>query len=346
MNFPKFRHVAPAASIILAFATAHAEQAQSAFPFSSDERTNVIQSLATDIEQRFVFPDVALRYATALRQNLAAGRYDDQTDPDAFAKKVTADLQAVASDGHLRLRIARQFRPMPAGAPAPAGARPAPLDVTKMIGNVAYLHFNNFPNDAATAKQARDFLLAHADASAVIIDSRDNHGGTVDVMDAILPLLYANKTTLVRMDTRVIPPSEAPDAQEEMPTPASFVPQPSPAGIDRHDHVVTPDPTEKRLQAVPVYYLISNETFSAAEHLALAFKRTHRALLIGETTGGGGHFGMEVPEGEHFAAFIPFGRTYDPVTGWDWEGTGVSPDVRVSSDHALDEALRRATGKS
>ena len=40
---------------------------------------------------------------------------------------------------------------------------------------------------------------------------------------------------------------------------------------------------------------------------------------------------------------IPIGRTFDPVTGADWEGVGVAPDVAVPAVQALDEAVRRAT---
>ena len=108
------------------------------------------------------------------------------------------------------------------------------------------------------------------------------------------------------------------------------------------DHVVTPDPAERRLREVPIYDLTSRRTASAAEHLALAFKRTHRATLVGETTRGAGHFGGSQDLGEQLAVFVPVGRTYDPATGWDWEGRGVSPDVAVHTDQALDEALKLA----
>jgi C-terminal processing protease CtpA/Prc len=74
----------------------------------------------------------------------------------------------------------------------------------------------------------------------------------------------------------------------------------------------------------------------------MAFKHTRRALVIGETTAGYGHYGAFQPIGERFVAFIPVGRTYDPDTNADWEGVGVTPDVAVPADHALDEALRRA----
>ena len=88
--------------------------------------------------------------------------------------------------------------------------------------------------------------------------------------------------------------------------------------------------------------LTSKKTFSAAEHLSLSLKRTRRATLVGEATGGGAHFGGMAPMGEGYAAFIPVGRTFDPDTGKSWEGTGVAPDVAVAADKALDEALKLA----
>ena len=42
------------------------------------------------------------------------------------------------------------------------------------------------------------------------------------------------------------------------------------------------------------------------------------------------------------AAFVPGRRTYDPDTGWDWEGRGVAPDLQVPADQALEVALARA----
>lgn len=39
------------------------------------------------------------------------------------------------------------------------------------------------------------------------------------------------------------------------------------------------------------------------------------------------------------------GRTYDPDTGRDWEGTGIVPNIEVPVDLALDEALALAEGR-
>ena len=88
--------------------------------------------------------------------------------------------------------------------------------------------------------------------------------------------------------------------------------------------------------------LTSRRTGSAAEHFALSLKRTGRATLIGEPTAGAGHYGGMMDLGAGYSAFIPVGRTFDPDNDQGWEGTGVSPNVAVPADQALDEALRRA----
>lgn len=91
---------------------------------------------------------------------------------------------------------------------------------------------------------------------------------------------------------------------------------------------------------MPIYYLISRRTASAAEALGLGLKSSHRATLVGETTAGAGYFGGVFDVGDPaFQAWISTGRTYDPVSGWDWEGKGVRPDVEARTDEALAVAL-------
>jgi C-terminal processing protease CtpA/Prc len=97
-----------------------------------------------------------------------------------------------------------------------------------------------------------------------------------------------------------------------------------------------------RLRDAKIYLLTAGRTGSAAEHFALAMKRTGRATLIGETTAGAGHFGGMLPLNDNFAAFIPVGRTFDPDTGKGWEGDGVTPHVEVPAADALIEALVRS----
>lgn len=296
----------------------------------------MVETLATALEQHYVFPEVGLRYAARLREQLKRGAYDDLADAPSFATQVTGDLQTVFPDRHLAIVPSRRTSrrgPDPTDAPQSTKASGARgLEDARMIGDIAYLRFNEFPGDAS-ASNARSFLLAHADARAVVIDSRPNRGGRLDEMNAILPLLVSRPTRLYRMEMR----AGAASPFESVPMVHRVAGTKS---LQRWDHTIVPDMGERRLQAVPVYYLISRRTASAAEALGLGLKSSHRATLVGETTAGAGYFGGVFDVGDPaFQAWISTGRTYDPDDGWDWEGKGVRPDVEAPTDEALAVAL-------
>jgi len=333
--------------------------------------TTAVTALADKLEASYVLPDVGARYAAQLRANLARGTYDSIDDRETIAGQLGSDLQAVAPDGHLRVASEANltpdghFRVAPDGprgglAARPADPKTAPGDGPRLQGpgkprgpsrpaigdmawladGVAYIQFNEFPGDPETVAAVDRFMVDHASARALIIDARSHHGGGSAEMDVMLPYLYARETALVDMEVAASlererggpPPGPGPGMRSV----------PAPPGRVRREQVVTPHPTEHRLFTAQVFYLTSSRTLSAAEHLAFALKRTGRAVLIGETTGGGNHFGGWESLGDGLAAFIPIGRTLDPVTGADWEGVGVAPDVAVPAVQALDEALRRA----
>jgi hypothetical protein len=88
----------------------------------------------------------------------------------------------------------------------------------------------------------------------------------------------------------------------------------------------------------PLYILTSDHTFSAAEDFTYAMQVNKRALIVGDTTGGGAHPTRSFPIGQGFVARIPFARSINHITKTDWEGTGVRPDIAVPSEDALHEA--------
>jgi len=92
----------------------------------------------------------------------------------------------------------------------------------------------------------------------------------------------------------------------------------------------------------PVYVLTSRHTFSGGEELCYNLQALGRAELIGETTGGGAHPTRGYPISRAVMIGIPFARSVNPVTGTNWEGTGVTPDVAVPEDEAYDVAYAKA----
>ena len=88
--------------------------------------------------------------------------------------------------------------------------------------------------------------------------------------------------------------------------------------------------------------LVSKVTFSAREQFTSVLKSHQRAIVIGEPTGGGAHPGTSYRLSPHFELFLPIGRGFDPITGLDWEGTGISPHVRANPEQALQVACQMA----
>jgi retinol-binding protein 3 len=101
----------------------------------------------------------------------------------------------------------------------------------------------------------------------------------------------------------------------------------------------------KRYADKPVYLLTSQQTFSAAEEFAYNLKNLKRATLIGQTTGGGANPGGGHRINEHFLVGIPSGRAINPISGTNWEGTGVKPDIEVAPELALKTAHLTALQK-
>jgi C-terminal processing protease CtpA/Prc len=313
-----------------------------ALPEPEENRRAILGRLADTLEENFVFPDVARRYAASLRTKAAAGGYADLGD--RFGETVTADLQAIHPDRHLRFG---PTGPRP-GGPAAAGGGPRRVmrmpDAAEAIreagwiaDGVAYLNLTLFPGDPATVERIRAFMEAHKEARAIIFDIRGHRGGGLAEMDVIFSYLFPRETVLVGMDTRTAAERAGGNPLGEL---ATLRRTSAPDGINRRMHYALPGATATPLRNAQVFLLTSRRSGSAAEHFALSLKRTHRATLIGETTAGAGHYGRMVDFGG-YAAFVPVGRTFDPDNDWDWEGRGVPPDVAMPAEQALDEALRR-----
>jgi C-terminal processing protease CtpA/Prc len=156
--------------------------------------------------------------------------------------------------------------------------------------------------------------LNHADA--IIFDLRDNVGGTESMVSLIASYLFDHPEYMY-----------------------------SPRGAPTEDSWTRSPVPGNRLADKPVYVLTSPTTWSAAEQFSYDLKMLKRATLIGETTRGGAHAGAFHRIDDHFGMGIPEEKAINPFAKADWEGVGVTPDVKVKAADALETAKKLAEGK-
>ena len=290
------------------------------------ERQRVIDGIAKNLKESYVYPELAQKMEDAIRVNQKRGEYDAITDPNAFANRLTKDLRAVSHDKHLGVNYSPVKLP-------PEGQKPSAEEeaqfrkmlertncsfekVEVLSRNIGYFKLNAFPDPTIcgpTAVAAMNFL-AHVDA--IIFDLRENGGGDPKMVAMISSYLFDKPTHLNDLYNR----------KEDSTTQYWTLPY-------------VPGTT---LANKPAFVLTSKSTFSGAEEFTYNLKNLKRATIVGETTGGGAHpvWGHNIDE--HFMIGVPFARAVNPVTKTDWEGTGVAPDVKVEASQALDEAVKLA----
>lgn len=288
--------------------------------------TAIVEQVRSLVEENYVFPDIAAKVSGILAEGLRAERYP--AEPSLLAAAVTADLQAVNGDKHLRLKFDEEAKaPWTPDDDAEEIAHLARwADQTcggvacaqRLPGNVGYLDLRPvlFPaamcGEVATAAMT---LLASTDA--LIIDLRQCLGGEPNMIAFLISYLWDHE------------PVELSGSRDR-------------SGRITQARTLAYVPGRRFGKDKPVYVLTSGITFSGGEHVAFDLKELGRATIVGERTGGGANPREGWVVHPHLEVTIPKWETVSPRTGGNWEGTGVMPDVETTAAQARDTAHRLA----
>jgi hypothetical protein len=292
-------------------------------------RAQIIDTLIAKLDAGYVFPEKATEMARDLRARLERGSYANLTSAIAFADSLTAHLQSVSHDKHLRVMYSDRALPTNQQGPTPEQQQQMRDRMKadnygigtpeRLEGNVAYLELRTFGIPPEMMGEAlADAMSKVADADALIIDVRRNGGGSPWAVALVSSYLFGSDT--VHLNSLYWRPA------------------------NRTDHFYTRAsvPGKRFGPSKPLYVLTSRRTFSAAEEFTYNLQTRQRAVIVGDTTGGGAHPGGGQRLNDHFGVFVPSGRAINPITKTNWEGTGVRPNVPVPSDSARAVAHRLA----
>ncbi|MFD2083511.1 N-terminal domain of Peptidase_S41 [Actinopolymorpha cephalotaxi] len=298
-------------------------QTRAASALSPQQIETVVASTADAVEAEFFAPSRGCAIAAHVRRLATEGHYTGLCDPAALAERVTADMQAVQPDLHLRL----VFRPDGVIDQTDEAAEDAfwqeearrtaggVRGVHRLDGDIALLDLAPALSDPRYGGEAIVAAMQLvADAAALVIDLRDNRGGTPEAVALICGYLFG-------------------------PEPVHLIDVESAAGTHQH---WTPAwvPGRRFGPDKPLLVLVSGWTFSGGEELAFDLQELGRARVVGEQTRGGAHPRVGVRVHSHLEATVPCARSVSPRSGTNWEGVGILPDLPVAADEALDVALR------
>jgi hypothetical protein len=289
----------------------------------------VVDRIADQIAARYFDPAKGERLAAELKAEAAKGTYDKYAAPLDLAQALTVRLKP--QDSHFNVTWSAE----PAQPSTVSGAQrpgsPAEADrrqnfgfqgVEVLPGNVAvinigfFAHFQSADGPAKTAADAAMTLASGADA--VIFDLRDNGGGSPAMVGYLVGHFVPEGANVYNTFK-----SRGPDRFETPPE----------------------APKSGRRLETPVYVLVSGRTASAAESFSYTLQAAKRATIVGEATAGGANPGAMAPVGDGFSVFVSGGSPVNPITGGNWEGTGVIPDVVARPGEALVKAQQLALGK-
>ncbi|MEU1971750.1 S41 family peptidase [Microbacterium sp. NPDC019599] len=281
----------------------------------------LIDRIQALVREHYVFPDIAVAIADSL-----AGFTVDEADEPAAAEALTAALQAVNGDRHLRVRhVAEPIGPEPDPrefiAELVRENGPGVTEVRRLPGNVGLLAIGPvIPTGEYAGPAISAALTLLRGVSPLIIDLRGCLGGVPETVSMIVSHLTGDEPVhvhdLVRRD----------------------------GGITQFWTATFVSP--KVDPGIPVYVLTSARTFSGGEELAYDLQALGRATVVGETTGGGAHPREDFELTPHLQLHIPTARPVNLITGTNWEGVGVTPDVACAASDAIDVALRHAAANS
>lgn len=287
-----------------------------------------IDWISAKLDEIYVFPDVAKQMSEHLRQRYEEGAYEGIAEVDALVRKLTEDLQSISHDKHLHVDPAQQA-PLENLTQEERRNREARAlerrkfdnfafqKVERLLGNVGYLKFDAFMDASYAGETAISAMSFLANSDALIIDLQDNGGGSPSMIQLISSYFFEEPKHLNSFYIRKS------DETRQFWT---------------SSHV-----QGRRMAEIPIFVLTSLGTFSAAEEFTYNLQNMKRATIVGQTTGGGAHPVEYHQNAElQIGASIPFGRAVNPISGTNWEGTGVKPDVETEPGQAIQVAHKLA----
>lgn len=286
-----------------------------------EAQREIVSNLNGVLKRTYVFPDRIPAISAELERRVRAG----PVDIEHFAESLTQGLIKASGDLHFAVifnpaevaAVRKAEAGGETGTPAQRDSERAAnfgfRDARRLDGDLAYVRFDFFADPQYAQDTAAGAMRFAEGAKGLILDLRYNNGGVLEMAQLLMSYLY-------------------PAGKEQKFFDYNY--NDRGVRVERSQWNLAAVPG-RRLPDIPVVVLTGSTSFSSAEWMAFSLQRLGRATVIGERTAGGAHPVTRVPVDDRFMLQTPFGQIRDPVTGKDFEGVGVSPDIAEPASEAF-----------
>jgi len=315
------------ASFIIFFLSGFVLQAQKKTEvLTKSEKKEAIERAGELLSKFYVIPEVGSQMENLLKSRRKEGAFKNITDPIEFVNTITIEMRSISNDKHLFMYVGSN----------PDKQANEDRNLNRLInridrekdnyglnrieildGNIGYMNIQSVMFSEEAVEVLSSALKFLSNTYAIIFDLRNNsRGGDPMYMAYLFSYFFENPTHINSIYWR---------------------------DRDRTDEFwTTQEIPGKKMVDIPLFVLTSKKTFSGAEEFAYDLQALNRATVIGEVSAGGANPASTWVVYEDLRISIPFGRAINPITGTNWEGVGVKPDIEVPADKALEIAIREA----
>lgn len=298
-------------------------------------KLKIINEISKLLVERYIFEDIAKKINKKLIENYNKGFFDKIDNIQLFASEIVKIFQEISKDGHLHimydpLKMERLIARRELSKEEVRRLEQERIDrerqsnfgfkkIEILDGNIGYLDLRRFSHTNYASEIAIAAMNYLTNTDAVIIDLRKNVGGEPEMVLMLASYFLGGRVLFNTID------------------------RPFEGIIEQYwTQIHVPG---KLMKDKDLYILTSKKTFSAAEDFTYGMKCQKRAMIIGETTGGGAHPIDFFSILDLLVLWLPTGRSINPISKANWEGVGVEPDLILSSEEAYDKAYEIALEK-
>jgi len=290
------------------------------------DKKEAIEKTGELLKKFYVNPVLGSLMENHLKSKHKEGAFKNISDPGEFVRSITEEMRSISNDKHLFMYV----------GPNPDKQERGDRNLKSLVnqldrekdnyglnrieiidGNIGYMNIESVMYSEEAGEVLSSALKFLSNTYAIIFDLRNNsRGGDPMYMAYLFSYFFEKPTHINSIYWR---------------------------DRDRTDEFWTQEKIQgKKMIDIPLFVLISHKTFSGAEEFAYDLQSLSRATTIGEVSAGGANPASTWLVYEDLRISIPYGRAINPITGTNWEGVGVIPDIEVSAEKALEIAMKNA----